>query len=160
MGEVEEVVVDLTSGDHSFTLAGPPISLARARYSWKTGFYNPSKAKSEAVKREIVRQIPHCRNDFLYGDGVAVTMSLTFYLRRPDSDFTCGKRWRGLKSSCVGFKAPIRPDIDNLVKFILDACNHLVYKDNGQVVKLTSLKIRDCEGECTGRTVVKMGVFH
>jgi len=34
-----------------------------------------------------------------------------------------------------------RPDIDNLVKSVLDACNGIVYRDDAQVVVLVAEKV-------------------
>ena len=50
-------------------------------------------------------------------------------------------------------------DIDNLVKFVLDGVNGLVYKDDKQVVKLVAYKLYDSESDCGGRTVVEVTEF-
>jgi Holliday junction resolvase RusA-like endonuclease len=34
-----------------------------------------------------------------------------------------------------------RPDVDNLVKSIKDACNGVIWKDDSQVVRLTAIKL-------------------
>ena len=58
------------------------------------------------------------------------------------------------------FARPIRPDIDNLAKFVLDALNGLLYTDDRQVVKLLVYKLLDNQGECEGRTVVEVSAFN
>ena len=40
-----------------------------------------------------------------------------------------------------------RPDLDNLVKFVKDCLNGIVWKDDSQVVTLTAKKLYDREGE-------------
>jgi Holliday junction resolvase RusA-like endonuclease len=56
-----------------------------------------------------------------------------------------------------------KPDVDNLVKFVLDGMNKLVNKlvceDDSQVVKLTACKLFDSEGACDGRTVIQVSKF-
>lgn len=48
------------------------------------------------------------------------------------------------KSKKKGFKNT-RPDIDNLLKFIIDAMKGLVYKDDSQIVALSTMKINNKE---------------
>ena len=43
-----------------------------------------------------------------------------------------------------------------MVKFALDGMNELVYQDDKQVAKLVACKLFDSEGDCNGRTVVKV----
>jgi Holliday junction resolvase RusA-like endonuclease len=38
-------------------------------------------------------------------------------------------------------KRPKKPDIDNLIKSVCDGLNGVAYKDDSQIVKLTSSKI-------------------
>ena len=38
-----------------------------------------------------------------------------------------------------------RPDLDNLIKFILDVCNDVLYKDDAQIAQICSEKIYDDE---------------
>ena len=39
--------------------------------------------------------------------------------------------------------APIKPDVDNVIKLYLDALNGLAYKDDAQVVSISAYKIYD-----------------
>ena len=55
---------------------------------------------------------------------------------------------------------PIRPDIDNLAKLVLDALNGIAHSDDKQVVKLVAHKLIDTVGACGGRTVVEVAPFH
>ena len=41
------------------------------------------------------------------------------------------------KSAEIGQAVPGKPDLDNVAKAVLDACNGIVYKDDAQVVRLT-----------------------
>lgn len=69
-------------------------------------------------------------------------------------------RHRELKTSAILRTVPATgPDVDNLVKFVMDALNELVHPDDRQVVKLLAYKFRDNEGECLGRTEVKIAPY-
>ena len=54
---------------------------------------------------------------------------------------------------------PHTPDIDNLLKFVLDVMNGLVYADNRQVVKAVAYKLLDDSGTCQGRTELEVWPF-
>ena len=91
----------------------------------------------------------------LFEATVPVAMEITFYMKRPLKDFKNGNREVGnLKHSIPNGPTVCVPDIDNMAKFVLDACNGLLYQDDRQVVKLTLLKLRDNDGLCNGRTVL------
>ena len=47
-------------------------------------------------------------------------------------------------------------DVDNLAKFVLDLMNGTVYTDDHQVVILKVIKVYDNDGECNGKTSVKI----
>lgn len=51
--------------------------------------------------------------------------------------------------------AAVKPDLDNVEKSILDALNKRAYRDDGQVVKLSSVKFRSNNP----RAEVKIGEF-
>lgn len=58
------------------------------------------------------------------------------------------------KAMCYAQKErPGKPDIDNVVKLIMDAMNNVVYKDDTQAVVTASLKRYAVEGEEPGVTV-------
>lgn len=159
-----EVVVDLTRDDnpiHRIELAGEPRSLPRARTSWKSKqkYYNPATKDLNAFKNAVKAAIPQTAMGCLYPTGVAVCVTLIFYLKRPNYDFMNGQRGVGQLRSMLPWTRPQVPDIDNLAKFILDGMNGLVFADDRQVVKLVVHKLLDNEGECKGRTVLTVGTF-
>jgi hypothetical protein len=43
------------------------------------------------------------------------------------------------------------PDLDNLVKFVLDALVGIAYSDDRQLFRISARKVYDREGECKGR---------
>jgi len=59
--------------------------------------------------------------------GIQVVLEL--YFPRPKSHFNS----KGLLKENAPVYKTSKPDIDNLIKFVLDALNHIYYKDDGQV---------------------------
>ena len=165
-------VIDLTSEDNEIvdtnnngakkatvTLAGPPTPLPRMRH-WRKGFYNPARKEMAAFRIAVMEQNPGVKCGTIFKKNVPVVVTVKFYMRRPNDNFRGGNRLGGVLKSLVAFVKPIRPDIDNLAKFIMDGMNGLVYADDCQVVKLVAYKLVDCEGSCGGRTVVEVVEFN
>lgn len=155
-------VIDLVDvNEHSFTIAGNPPPMPRARSSRSSKhFYNSTKVNkaTTAFRADIQMTLPETRQGLLFAAGDSISTTIQFYIRRPDKDFVSSNRPRAmLKRVALGRSAsPTGPDVDNLAKFVLDALNGLVYPDDRQIVKLVVLKLRDNEGECHGRTVVNL----
>ena len=55
---------------------------------------------------------------------------------------------------------PIKPDVDNLSKFLLDALTGVLFDDDAQVVELRMFKIRDSVGLCNGRVALDVRPFN
>lgn len=75
----------------------------------------------------------------------AITLDITFQFLRP-------------KSAPKSRVHPtVRPDIDNLVKTVCDACNGVLWQDDGQIVTVVAHK-RYCEREGIAISVQSAGV--
>ena len=65
---------------------------------------------------------------------------MTFYMDRPKNHYGTGKNADKLKPS-----APVwhiaRPDIDNFIKFIMDALNGTYWRDDSQICLISAKKI-------------------
>lgn len=162
-GRMEEVV-DLTvetNPIHRIELFGEPQALPRPRTSWKSKqrHYNPASKELKAFKEAVKATIPQTTMGFVYPKGVAVSLTLICYMKRPNTDFTNGQRGMGRLKAMLPWTRPQVPDIDNLAKFALDGLNNLMYEDDRQVVKLLVLKLLDNDAECQGRTVVLISAF-
>ena len=53
----------------------------------------------------------------------------------------------------------IKPDNDNLAKFLLDSVTEVLFADDAQIVDLRILKLRDNEGLCEGRVGIHCRQF-
>lgn len=160
-----EGVVDLTSDDnpplHRIEIAGQPQCLPRARTSWKCKqkLYNPATKELKSFKEAIKSSIPQTQYSCVYTKGVPVCLTLIFYMKRPNSDFSNNQRGIDRLRHTLSWTRPQVPDIDNLAKFALDGMNQLLYEDDRQVVKLTVYKLLDNHGYCEGRTIIIISGF-
>ena len=80
--------------------------------------------KSKQWEKDIVDQISY-HGDILIG---AVKINLIFYLRRPKS----------VKNRTYPH---VHPDLDKLIRAVLDAITGVLIKDDGQVVSIMSKKL-------------------
>lgn len=142
MTEAVDLTASAVSSIYSIVVAGPPIALPRSRH-WNGGWFHKRKDDQKQFVNIIKQQIPKCNNSPLYPAGVPICMLLKFYFKKPK---------RGKFPICV----PVKPDIDNLAKFVLDSCNKVLYNDDSQVVLLLLVKLRDDVGDCNGRTVIEI----
>jgi len=92
----------------------------RARMG-RNGFYTPSRTVEceQSIQRVIMSA-----NIEKIAKPLAITVDVTFFIKK--------KHPRKVPS--------VRPDLDNLVKTILDASNKLVWDDDSQIVKISAMK--------------------
>ena len=130
-----------------FTVEGEPCSLMRHRVSHGR-MYNPSSSAQKAFLKNCSSSLPSTP-----WDG-PVAMTVRFYFSRPKSHFRTGKFAHLLRSDAPnwhtnrnGIMQSICPvefnllDIDNLVKFVMDALNEKAFIDDRQVVALSACKL-------------------
>ena len=68
-----------------------------------------------------------------------VELCLLFCLPRPKGHYGTGRNAGKLKPSAPAFHVK-KPDCDNMVKFVKDCANTIVWKDDNQVCELVALK--------------------
>lgn len=128
-----------------FVISGPPKAMPRSRF-FNNGLFNAKKPDLEAFRAQIRAAIPSTMGSLVFKKGDPVVLKVKFYLKRPEADFKTGKRAQqsGLKALArLRTAAPITPDLDNLVKFVMDGMNKLIYDDDRQVVLIVAYKLRD-----------------
>ena len=116
-----------------------PIPQKRHRHS-KWGTYDPNSKDKNIVKNIIKTQ----SKGFYTEQPVSVMMD--FKILRPKSHYRTGKYSNMLKSDAPMFHTK-KPDIDNLLKFIMDCCSGIVYKDDCQVDRCSASKVYCEKGE-------------
>ena len=159
-----------------FTVRGKPVPLRRHRTS--RGFmYNPS-AKMQMEFRQVVSDMiyptvpPSSVEEYIesssaqqpepiFKEDEYLAVTLLFRLKRPKSHFIGSKPGPGrLRPTSPGKLHTTRTDVDNLVKFVLDSLNDLVYADDRQIISLHAAKVLDSEGHCEGATEVIIRRLH
>lgn len=120
-------------GDHmtyNFTIPGTPVPQPRPRFTRSPRqVYNPSfhaKNCAAILLRTLFKQKPIAEQP--------ISINITFFMPIPKA-----KHKHNLQLT----PHTSRPDIDNLIKFILDACNNIIYSDDALISKLTAQKLYD-----------------
>ena len=102
----------------SFTITGQPIALKRHRPSARGGYYDPSSKDKKDIWLQIAKYKP---NMPYVGD---ICIKIVFYMQRPKHHYRSGKYKHLLKDRCKDIVYHSnKPDLDNLVKLILDLCS-------------------------------------
>ena len=114
-----------------FEVLGDPKPQGRPR-AFKRGkhiqMYSPKTEWKESVKYAAAKEEP------IYAE--AIEIRLEFYFARPKSHFGTGKNAEKLKSSAPKYHTK-KPDVDNLAKAVLDACQDVgLFKDDSAVISL------------------------
>lgn len=92
--------------------------------------YLDYKKKIESIAKQTISKS---------GDGLLtgpLNVKVLFYFAPPKS-YTKKKRQQILDGELLYIK---KPDIDNLVKGVLDGMNNVIYKDDNQIVSVTASK--------------------
>lgn len=112
----------------SLTIPGKPISQARPRLCRNGHVFNPQFREKQIVSQIIATQIT--RQGVL--SPLQGCISVEAYIHTSIPNSWSKKRLKNV----LGKFDPTRPDIDNILKFYLDAMNGLVYQDDNQVTHL------------------------
>lgn len=108
--------------EYNLVVNGEPNSLKRHRFS-KGKTYNPSKQDQITFADSL-----NWNSDPITSD---MSIQLKFYFERPKSH---------KKNIAKQPKHPLKKDLDNLVKFVLDAMNKVVFDDDKRVIQITASK--------------------
>lgn len=150
------------SGIVRFTIPGRPESQPRPGFK-KGRCYNKKAAllsqRRSEIEEGIRAELPRAQNGPLF-DTEWLVVELTFYFNRPRRQMRTKGGFVYLPSSIrnsfdFGF-VQRRVDVDNLAKFVLDMMKGPMYTDDHQVVALKVTKLYDNDGECKGKTKVKV----
>ena len=115
------------------TINFEPVSLKRHRHRLKGGTYDPSKKdKDEFIK--VVGNLPEEKMTN------PIKCELHFFCKRPKNHYKTGKKSNELKESAPKYNTNNK-DLDNMVKFILDALNDKLYVDDCQIVEINCKKL-------------------
>jgi len=109
-------------------IPGKPVPLLRPRFSGRRIFDTQKKIKIDwgIILTEQLGDMP-----FFVGP---LHLQVTFYFPIPQSS---QKRQDSIKDTLFFYK----PDVDNLVKFIADCANGILYKDDANIASLFAQKL-------------------
>jgi len=125
-------------------IEAPPIPLKRPRAA-KTGFYDPQYQAKKNFAFEVLSKIT---NKNLPIDS-PIKLKLDFY-------FKIRKSWSKKKQKALLNQHHFStPDLSNLIKFIEDALNNVIWKDDSLICEITASK-KWCEFNKTIINVLSM----
>lgn len=139
-----------------FEIRGNPRPLRRHRMTFGR-MYNPSEGLQNSFRdnvRKLIFSDGRLQEPLFDGDE-CLTMTIIFRLKRPKKDFIGGKPGPDrMRPSAPSEIAQTRTDVDNLVKFVFDSMNTILYEDDRQIMSVHVIKVLDNEGMCQGSTEV------
>lgn len=115
-----------------FTYAGAPVAKGRPRFTMAGRFPRSYTPKKTAEYEERIRYRAKRAMDGRAPLEGPLSCSLVFLMPIPTS-FTKAQRRASRNGLLLHAK---KPDLDNLIKAVLDACNGIVWKDDSQIVNL------------------------
>lgn len=133
-----------------FEVPGEPRGKGRPRFNRNTGVaYTPEETRS--YEKKIANCYRQQLKDYRFGDDEYIAIEVTAFYPIPKSATK-----KSLALIDEGKILPKKkPDIDNVLKVVLDAINGYAYKDDSQVVAVSGSKYYGA----TPRLVVKMKGF-
>jgi Endodeoxyribonuclease RusA len=134
----------------SFVISGDPPVQQRPRINFKRAFkkvHDPSSLKKKDWKKSLynalvdygVTGFPFFTEedtDTMQSDGLV--LEVVFYVRRRRLDYRTKKGVLYLKDDVQ--KYPGRKDVDNMLKFVMDASHDVLYDDDKCVVEIRASK--------------------
>jgi len=122
---------NLSSNDNvfGFSIPGDPIPLQRARHGNKMT-WDPQKQ----IKEELRQRFTHYYPNHVPWEG-PLGLEVTFYMKVPIS--------LSPKNAQAKYNKPhiFKPDLSNLIKFVEDAFNGILHKDDSLFAKITASKV-------------------
>ena len=141
----------------SFKIEGNPLSQLRYNHGKAGNAYDPSKEAKAEFRSKVESVLGTTMDHPLYGENTLLSITVTFRMRRPNSHFVGSARdSETLRSSAPHRFSVTKCDVDNLLKFVMDALNKFVYEDDKQVAAVHAFRLHDCDGACEGSTSVSV----
>lgn len=122
-----------------FTVPGKPQGKARARtgYNPKTKQVMSHTPENTVLYENLIKTCYMQTTDQIFDSGEALSVCIEAYFEPVKST---SKKLRELMLQNKIYPTK-KPDIDNIVKAILDALNGIAYKDDTQVVQIVAEKV-------------------
>lgn len=115
-----------------FTVEGQPIGKGRPRFVRATGHtYTPDKTRE--YEQRIAEEYTRAGGEIMNG-YITVEIYAVYKIPTATSKLRKEQMLRGL------IKPVVKPDIDNVIKIVLDGLNKVAYHDDKQVTKVVVTK--------------------
>ena len=167
------------------TVYGKPAALQRPRIKFPQFFrnhfgrstrqsrphlWNPSSGDQQEIRMLIKNYletsggVEYNENAPFFHEGTAIKVKLTFLMNRPSSHFlpqaNVGAAVRAFNFVKDGLKYIFHlrtPDLDNMMKFMLDSpMEGVIFKNDSNVTAIEATKTFDNIGECHGRIHIEV----
>jgi len=135
----------------SFTVPGTPVGKGRPRFARQGAFvrtFTPEKTASyENLVKVKAEEAMHGRQIFEGAVSVEISLFIT-----PPASWSQRKQREALGGAILPTS---KPDVDNCLKGIMDACNEIVFMDDKQAVDVLVRKRYDN----TARTLIRVAAL-
>ena len=135
----------------NIVIYGDPKAQKRHRSTRAGNFirqYDPSSKDKDDFLLMMQKERP---SEPILGE---MKLYIVFCFSRPKSHYRTGKNANMLRNDVPIFNAH-KPDIDNLLKFVMDAMNGVFYKDDSQIVDV-DIKKQYSNTPCTLITIEEL----
>lgn len=135
----------------SFVVPGTPVGKGRPKFARRGNFVSTYTPEKTASYENLVKvKAEEAMQGRILIDG-PVSVDIELYIVPPAS-WSLKKQ----RAALLGESFPTsKPDMDNVIKGLFDACNEIVWKDDKQVVSLIVTK-RFAETPCAIMKVVSL----
>ena len=117
----------------NFTVPGEPRGKGRPRFS---NGHTYTDSETRAYENKIVAYYKKAYGGFQFPDSAFLSVDVVAYLPIPKSATKAAKS--GMEQGTI---LPSRkPDVDNIEKAVLDALNHVAYRDDARVHRTSCVK--------------------
>jgi Holliday junction resolvase RusA-like endonuclease len=130
-----------------YTIIGNPTPKGRPRFTKSGHAYTPKKTRDAEAKIKFMLQIAASVHSKLPAKNFC-NVFVSFYLHRP-------KRLQKKTSPPEAIPHDKRPDLDNLVKLLIDASNGILFDDDAQIHQIIANKWY-CEIDNEPRTYIEV----
>lgn len=127
-----------------FIIPGRPVGKGRPRFTKKGHCWTPDKTVE--YERDIKMSYWSTYGHRKYEADKALAVDIVLYYPRPKSM----AKYKRLMAQKGVLRPTVKPDVDNVIKAILDALNGVAFEDDRQIVQIECEKWYDITEENEG----------
>ena len=148
------------SNSLDFTVFIAPRALRRNIYVRRLRLaINPDRRNIEVFRVNMRQILENLTLPYFSDMSTRVTLGITFCCRRPDHHFVNADRSKAIKTAFRNSRET-GGDVDNMVKFVMDAGTDVLYTDDRQVTCLYATKMWHENAASLGSVTVAVKLHH